>query len=141
LKDLNNLNGNAFQTDREYKSHNCSVVHYSRRNPVTKDVHSRLSWVRSVCPWDTTKTSCKWKNFKNSGLSNEALQKIVNTIPRYCDDPSRISTLIKRNNAEDDPNLSSSSSSFDLSPSSDVSKNEDGEKERMKNIQSSIVKF
>lgn len=101
----------CFQTDREYKTHNCSVVHYSRRNPVTKDVHSRLSWVRSVCPWNTSLSSREWKNFKNQGLTNEELQQIVNTVPRFCDDPSRIQILIK--NTEHSKTIRSSSEQED----------------------------
>jgi len=100
LERLKQSQWTCFQTDKDYKTHNCSVVHYSRRHPGTGDVHTRLSWVRSVCPWDTTKTSCTWKNFKNAGLTNNDLQNIVTLIPRYCDDPSRVTSLIKGSDKE-----------------------------------------
>jgi len=99
LERLKQSDWTCFQTDPDYKTHNCSVIHFSRRNPVTGDVHSKLSFVRSVCPWDLSRTTSEWKSFKRIGLTNEELQELVNRIPRHVDNPNRVSMLIKKKNS------------------------------------------
>jgi len=94
LESLRQSEWGCFQTDPDYRTYNCSLVHYSRRHPVTGDVHSRMCFVRSICPWDLSKTSCKWKQLPRIAFTNEELLNIVNNVPRYCDDPSRVTRLI-----------------------------------------------
>lgn len=38
------------------KVQNCQTLHYTRRDPVTGELASRLQWFRSICPWDKTKS-------------------------------------------------------------------------------------
>lgn len=42
-----------------YRLANCQIVQYSRRNPYTGEISPRISWRRSVCPWDN---SLSWNN-------------------------------------------------------------------------------
>jgi len=42
-----------------FKVNNCQILHYSRRNPETGEIANRLNWMRSICPWDETKS---WAN-------------------------------------------------------------------------------
>jgi len=93
----------CFSTDADYKSWNCSVVHFSRRNPITGDIHSRLCYVRSVCPWDLSRASGVWKYFSWKGMTEAQLTETVNLIPRILDDPTRIADKIK-NHGEKDTN-------------------------------------
>jgi broad specificity phosphatase PhoE len=38
--------------DSHYRVENCQIMHYSRRNPATEELHPRIQWVRAICPWD-----------------------------------------------------------------------------------------
>jgi len=107
LDSLRQSEWGCFQTDPDYRTYNCSLVHYSRRNPVTGDVHSRLNFVRTICPWDLSKTTGKWKQLPRISFSNEELLGLVNNVPRFVDDPSRVNRLIMdspRKNAKDSEN-------------------------------------
>ncbi len=43
----------------ERKISNCQVLHYTRVNPITKEMADQLRWFRSVCPWDESRS---WNN-------------------------------------------------------------------------------
>lgn len=65
------------------KINNCQVLHYSRRDPVTAVVHTNRKWVRSVCPWDTQRSSNVWQELSHRGYSNQELLDLVQQYPRY----------------------------------------------------------
>ncbi|HBR80670.1 MAG: hypothetical protein UX09_C0012G0011 [Candidatus Uhrbacteria bacterium GW2011_GWE2_45_35] len=67
--------------------HNCQVIHYSRVNPVVPDdVRTRLSWMRSVCPWDTTLSSNEWRLIERPRFNNKQLREIVAHYQRFLPD-------------------------------------------------------
>ncbi len=49
----------AQDRDPAYRVHNCQVLHYTRRDPVSGELHPKVRWMRSVCPWDPT---CSWQD-------------------------------------------------------------------------------
>ena len=53
--------------------HNCQVLHYTRRNPVTRKLSHRLEWMRSVCPWDPDLSSNTWTHIVRPRYSNAEL--------------------------------------------------------------------
>ena len=57
--------------------HNGQVVHYSRRNPETSEVNIRFGWVRSVCPWDQSRSSNEWRRIRSTNLANEELLAVA----------------------------------------------------------------
>lgn len=50
---------NQQEADGTARLANCQILHYSRRNPETGEISARISWRRSVCPWDS---SLSWNN-------------------------------------------------------------------------------
>lgn len=55
---------------------NCQVLHYSRIDPQTKEVNEKFTWVRSVCPWDLSRSSNDWRKIQHKKYSNEELVRI-----------------------------------------------------------------
>lgn len=64
--------------DPKDRIHNCQVLHYTRRDPDTGELHNHLDWVRSVCPWDETKSPNEWEKLLRRRFSDEQLLKFVN---------------------------------------------------------------
>lgn len=61
--------------------HNGQVMHYTRRNPTTAEVTVRFSWVRSVCPWDLSRSSNEWQRIEPPHLSNDELLEVAAATP------------------------------------------------------------
>jgi len=74
-----------FQTDPLYKTYNCQIIWYSRRDPGTCRIARDFNWVKSICPWDTTKTPTDWVRIKRPVYSNEALLQMAESVPRLVD--------------------------------------------------------
>lgn len=68
------------------KIHNCQILHYTRRDPLTGEVIPHLGWMRSVCPWDESKSSNDWQTLERKWYSNEDLFEIVGKVPRIFED-------------------------------------------------------
>ena len=62
--------------------HNCQILQYSRVNPHTGSVEAYLNWMRSICPWDTSKSSNDWEEVKRPRFTNAALRRVVKTRQR-----------------------------------------------------------
>jgi broad specificity phosphatase PhoE len=75
-------------TDPSQKLYNCQIVHYSRRNPETGEVHPSINWVRSVCPWGNNLVKPEWKSIHPLTFSNEQLLASVQNIPQIVNNPS-----------------------------------------------------
>lgn len=45
---------NKQEAQKSARLANCQITQYSRRDPVTGEISRRISWRRSVCPWDET---------------------------------------------------------------------------------------
>eukprot|EP00013_Stygamoeba_regulata_P029115 CAMPEP_0177655688 /NCGR_PEP_ID=MMETSP0447-20121125/15118_1 /TAXON_ID=0 /ORGANISM="Stygamoeba regulata, Strain BSH-02190019" /LENGTH=340 /DNA_ID=CAMNT_0019159659 /DNA_START=94 /DNA_END=1116 /DNA_ORIENTATION=+ len=68
--------------DPKLKMHNCQIMHYSRRDPITGRVYPELRWKRSVCPWDASKSTNEWEEITRPHFSNAALLDAVSHIPQ-----------------------------------------------------------
>jgi len=58
--------------------HNGQILHYTRVNPVTQVVATRLRWVRSICPWDLSRSSNDWREIIRPKFNNDDLLAMVN---------------------------------------------------------------
>ena len=68
--------------DPKDEIHNCQIMHYSRRDPVTRKVLPHLSFVRSICPWDESLSSNEWREIIRPTFSNEQLLELVSQTTR-----------------------------------------------------------
>ncbi|MBI2056217.1 MAG: histidine phosphatase family protein [Candidatus Sungbacteria bacterium] len=64
------------------KIHNCQILHYSRRDPVSGELSPHLDWMRSICPWDISISSNEWREIKRPIYTNSELERIVSQVPR-----------------------------------------------------------
>lgn len=68
-------------TDDKDKIHNCQIMWYTRVNPENEiDIRPYLSWIKSVCPWDESKSSNVWKPIPRPKFSNEELLERVKRV-------------------------------------------------------------
>ena len=73
--------------DKLDRMHNCKVIHYTREDPSTKVECDKLEWMRSVCPWDTTKSRNTWELIRRSKLySPKELKEICESTSRLFPD-------------------------------------------------------
>jgi NAD+ kinase len=68
--------------DASFRIRNCQVHHYTRRDPVTGRVSDHADWVRSVCPWDTTKSNPNWREIIRPRFSSVDLLEMARSSPR-----------------------------------------------------------
>lgn len=62
--------------------YNCQIIHYSRRDPWTGEVHPEMNWMRSICPWDLSMSTNEWKRIIRPVWTNEQLLEAVRPIPQ-----------------------------------------------------------
>lgn len=74
--------------DPQVKLHNGQVLHYTRRDPGTGELGLRMQWVRSVCPWDPSRSSDHWHRIESPGFSNDELLASVADVERLVDGAS-----------------------------------------------------
>lgn len=74
--------------DPRQKIHNCQVLHYTRRDPATGALASYLNWMRSVCPWDTQRSSNDWQAISQRTYTNADLRAVVEKAPRLINNPA-----------------------------------------------------
>lgn len=70
------------QEDEATKVHNCQVIHFSRRDPKTGRIAQSVRWWRTVCPWDTSRTSDEWRQIEKKTFTSSELLDIANQFPR-----------------------------------------------------------
>lgn len=64
--------------------HNCQVFHYTRVNPENPmDIRSRLTWMRSICPWDMSLSSNDWREVVHHKFSDDELYEIIERYPHF----------------------------------------------------------
>jgi broad specificity phosphatase PhoE len=70
--------------DEAFKLSNCQVLHYTRTNPDTGELSSRLEWRRSVCAWDESRSwnNGEWAHIDRHRYSDEELLGLVESHPR-----------------------------------------------------------
>jgi len=55
------------KNDDNYRSYNCQIVHYSRRNPQTGKIHRNFVYVKTICPWNS-KISTDWRKIEKKNI-------------------------------------------------------------------------
>lgn len=61
---------------------NCQIIHYTRRDPESAFLSSRVDWVRSVCPWDTNQSGGDWRTVMRPTFTNAQLRESAEASPR-----------------------------------------------------------
>jgi broad specificity phosphatase PhoE len=69
------------EKDISRKIKNGQVVHFTRLDPETGEQAPTVSWVRSVCPWETPDNPGEWRTIRPIMYSNEELLAAVHAIP------------------------------------------------------------
>lgn len=64
------------------KVHNCQIVWYTRRDPLTGSISNKFNWVRSVCPWNLSLSRNVWRPIVRHVYSNEELLRAVSLVPQ-----------------------------------------------------------
>lgn len=59
--------------------HNAQILWYSRVDPESGDVSEKFQWVRSVCPWDTARSTNDWRRIERFAPTSAELLEIVRT--------------------------------------------------------------
>jgi broad specificity phosphatase PhoE len=63
--------------DPKDHTHNCQVIHYTRRkdphNPDDQNLSDYLGWVRSVCTTDPSRSKNGWERIERQSFTNEEL--------------------------------------------------------------------
>jgi broad specificity phosphatase PhoE len=77
----------AQDRDSAYQVHNCQVLHYTRREPETGRLASRIRWRRSVCPWDPDASwrGGEWVELQRRRYRDHELMALVENHPRLLD--------------------------------------------------------
>jgi len=68
--------------DPMQRTYNCQILHYTRRDPFTGHIAPHFSWMRSICPWDTTKSPNSWQQIIRPTWRSGDLLESVERIPR-----------------------------------------------------------
>jgi broad specificity phosphatase PhoE len=69
--------------DPAYRVENCMVLHYSRRNPETGELHRNIRWMRSICPWDERRSwrGGAWTSIDRHRYGDDELLELVKRYP------------------------------------------------------------
>jgi broad specificity phosphatase PhoE len=67
---------------KAWRIHNCQILHYTRKDPVSGVVSPHLDWVRSVCPWNEDLTDAGWRRIERPRYSDSQLAELVECYPR-----------------------------------------------------------
>eukprot|EP01116_Phalansterium_solitarium_P009430 TRINITY_DN23557_c0_g1_i1.p1 TRINITY_DN23557_c0_g1~~TRINITY_DN23557_c0_g1_i1.p1 ORF type:complete len:336 (-),score=84.95 TRINITY_DN23557_c0_g1_i1:335-1315(-) len=84
------------------KIHHGHILHYTRRNPETGEMQPVPGWVRSICPWDTSRSTNDWQRIERSTFSNEELLRLVNKTPQLVNEPYKPSVDTRTSASRDD---------------------------------------
>ena len=80
----NRFNALINSEDPRDRIHNCQVLHYTRQNPADPaDIRPHPVWVRSVCPWDESRSHNEWAKIERSHYTNEELLREAESVPRH----------------------------------------------------------
>lgn len=68
--------------DPHFKVHNGQILHWTRVNPADpQDIRPYYMWVRSICPWDQSRSSNEWRAIERRRFSNAALLESIEIAP------------------------------------------------------------
>lgn len=63
--------------------HNGQVIQYSRVDPRTGEIAPVYEWMRSICPWDISKSPNEWGRISRPRFTNEDLQREADQYRRF----------------------------------------------------------
>lgn len=63
--------------DPMLRINNGQILHYTRVDPMTNKRVPHFGWMRSICPWDTSRSSNEWMPIERHSLSNEDLAEYL----------------------------------------------------------------
>lgn len=69
-------------TDPRDRIHNCQVIHYTRQVPGTDRLDRHFVAVRSLCPWDVSRSRNEWQPIERRKYTNDELRSIIGQVPR-----------------------------------------------------------
>lgn len=77
----------AQEEDPAFDVANCQVLQYSRTDPISGEVGKHLSWRRSVCAWDDSRSwqSGEWVKIERQTYDDAALLNLVDSFPNLLD--------------------------------------------------------
>lgn len=73
-------------TDPRLRILNGQVLHYTRQDPVTGEIHPYVGHMRQVCPWKPEHTDGAWEPITRPRYTNEELLRTVERVPRTISD-------------------------------------------------------
>uniref|UniRef100_A0A0G4I7I0 phosphoglycerate mutase (2,3-diphosphoglycerate-dependent) n=1 Tax=Chromera velia CCMP2878 TaxID=1169474 RepID=A0A0G4I7I0_9ALVE len=82
------------------KIHNGQIVWYTRRDPVNGYICSKYNWVKSVCPWDLSRSSNFWRTLRRPVYTNEDLLLSVQQVPQLVNLPMRPADVMELSNVD-----------------------------------------
>ncbi len=62
--------------------HKCQIFHYTRCDPKTSEITAKVQWMRSICPWNTSRSSNEWQTIRRHVYSQEDLRRLVDAVPQ-----------------------------------------------------------
>jgi broad specificity phosphatase PhoE len=65
------------------KVRNGQIFEYTRRNPESGELSTRLDWMRSFCPWDLREKDLAWKRIERKRLTDADLLAYAERHPRF----------------------------------------------------------
>lgn len=68
--------------DPRHRIRNGHILHYTRQDPATGEIHPYVGHMRQVCPWDAVRQPGDWESITRPRFSNEDLLKTVERVPR-----------------------------------------------------------
>ena len=68
--------------DPKVRVHNCQIIHYTRRDPQTGELHAHVGWMRTIRPVSDPVWISPWQRIERKRYSNEELLEIVEGYPR-----------------------------------------------------------
>lgn len=87
------------QREREFHPnhvvHNAHIFHYTCVDP--EDAEHRLDqfgWMRSICPWDLSKTDTRWRRIERPRYRSEDLLAIAERFPRLISSDEKASSAL-----------------------------------------------
>lgn len=90
----------------ENRIYNGQILWYSRRNPDTERISSRIKWVRSVNPWDVSLCRNTWVEIDKPLLTNQELMQDVVSVPQLIDIDSNGRKIVRgADGANEDPTI------------------------------------
>jgi NAD+ kinase len=67
----------ALSKDKADGVFNCEIFHYTRTDPVTKEVHELANWLRRIRPAESPVSITPWQTIERKGYTSEELMGVV----------------------------------------------------------------